>query len=96
MTRTGALEAQLSMDAAMEGAEEWTARALTAIGNALRGWTITADYLRRGIGDPPNPNVIGAVFRTAKRQGLIRYTGEQVLSTRPETHGRYIRVWERL
>lgn len=94
--RTGALETQLSMDAAMERAEDWAGRARGIIEDWFPGHRFVADDIRHTIGDPPaHGDALGAVLRNAKKAGLIRYTGEQVISSRPEAHGRYLRVWIR-
>lgn len=96
MSRTGALETQLSMDVALERAEPWSEVALKAVEDWTPGGRLTSDVLREWVGDPPgHADAIGAVFRTAKRRGWLRYTGEQVISSRPSAHGRYLRVWER-
>jgi hypothetical protein len=94
--RTGALETQLSMDAALENAEDWATDAHRWIAELLfPGVHLTAESLRRAVGDPPNPNAMGAVFRSAARAGLITCTGWQT-SKRPERHGAVIREWRRL
>ncbi|KKL09646.1 hypothetical protein LCGC14_2563800 [marine sediment metagenome] len=38
---------------------------------------------------PPHPNCVGAIFADKR----FMATGERVRSTRPEAHGREIRVW---
>ncbi len=43
---------------------------------------------------PANPNVIGAGFREANRLGIIRPTGQFVMSARHQAHRRRVQVWE--
>lgn len=47
------------------------------------------------IGPPPEPRALGAVFRRAVRDGLIEATNEWVRGTRPDSHGRPVRIWRR-
>lgn len=96
MTRTGALETQLSMDVALERAEPWSTRAAACIGAMLSGTRFTADHVRWIVGDPPgHGDAFGAVFRSAARHGLITCTG-YTTSKRPDAHGRLLREWRRL
>lgn len=47
-----------------------------------------------GVGAPPEPRALGAVFRAAQRDGLIKPTSRYVPSDRPGRHRGPIRVWE--
>lgn len=76
--------------------DHWTRDALEAI-HLLRAnqATFTADDLHDLVGTPEHssPNVIGAVFREAKRHGYIKPTGVFVKSHRRTTHGRILMEW---
>ena len=52
------------------------------------GW-VTSDRLHDVMGPPPHPSCYGAIFNDKR----FVTTGERVRSTRPEAHGREIRVW---
>ena len=94
--RTGALETQLSMDAALERAEDWGEKAMDAIKRMPSLHYFTADTIRLMAGDPPaHGDAMGAVFRSAARAGLITCTGTTT-SKRPDAHGRLLREWRRL
>ena len=56
---------------------------------ARDGW-VTIDRVREYVGDPPKPNMAGAVFR----HGWVS-TGEMIQSERPERHGAWNRKWRR-
>jgi|10_taG_2_1085330.scaffolds.fasta_scaffold08060_3 hypothetical protein len=58
-----------------------------------RGTEITSDDLRRLMPDPESPNVVGAVFTSARKLGLISRTGRSVPSNRSDAHGRLIQTW---
>lgn len=53
-----------------------------------KGW-VTIDDVREFVGDPPKPNMAGAVFR--KGWKLISYQP----SSRPARHANRVGVWER-
>jgi hypothetical protein len=94
--RTGVLETQLSMDAALDHAEDWAERAERWFHSVNHGVSFTADDLRELVGDPPaHGDAMGAVFRSAARAGLITCTGTTT-SKRPDAHGRLLREWRRL
>jgi hypothetical protein len=94
--RTGRLETQLSMDAALERAEDWAGKAEAAIRWMEKGWRFSADDVRALVGHPPgHGDAFGGVFRNARRAGLIRAIG-YTTSSRPKAHGRVLREWERL
>lgn len=50
---------------------------------------VTTDDLHHVMGPPPHDNCYGAIFHDKR----FVATGERVRSTRPEAHGREIRVW---
>ena len=52
------------------------------------GW-VTSDKLHDVMGTPPHDNCYGAIFHDKR----FVWTGERVRSTRPEAHGRDIKVW---
>ena len=69
----------------------WLLRAReAALFLASTNGTVTIDEVRDEVGDPPNPNLCGLVFRTG-----WKFTGEMVESTRPERHGAWNRKWRR-
>jgi hypothetical protein len=94
--RTGQLEMQLGMDAAIDRAWDWAEEARYAIEHSYKpGERFTADDLRGPAGDPPaHGDALGAVLRNAYKAKLIRPVG-YVTSTRPDAHGRVIREWVR-
>ena len=51
--------------------------------------TVTTDDLHLVMERPPHDNCFGAIFKDRR----FVPTGERVRSTRPEAHGREIRVW---
>jgi hypothetical protein len=52
------------------------------------------DDVRRIAGNPPHPNVMGAIFRSMARRGLIVPAGVGV-ARRPERHASICRLWRR-
>ena len=66
----------------------YKARAV-ATGMAWVHGKVTSDNLHVVMGEPPHPNCYGAIFHDKR----FKATGERVRSTRPEAHGREIRVW---
>lgn len=79
----------------------WFDRATTAlIALAASGDPFTSDDLIDVVGVPdadhqPNArnNQVGAVFREAARQGIIRSEGRVVQSRQPHRKGGAVRVW---
>ena len=53
-----------------------------------------AEDLRKAAGEPPSPNCMGAVFRKAFKDGIIRPDGVGIAS-RPERHASLLRAWRR-
>jgi hypothetical protein len=51
--------------------------------------TATSDDLHRVMAKPPHDNCYGVIFKNKR----FAPTGERIRSTRPEAHGREIRVW---
>lgn len=49
----------------------------------------------RYLPEPHHDNCWGALFNVASRQFVIKPTGNMVVATRPEAHGRMIRTWLR-
>jgi len=96
MTRTGVLETQLSMDAALErvASDGWALRARDAVDRFSRaGVTFTAETLRDDVGDPPGSgNACGALLHSLARQGLIVEAGSR-RAARPDARGRRLIVW---
>lgn len=97
MTRTGLLEGQLGMDAALARVEDsgWAQRAREAIRVfTAAGVTFSAEDVRARAGDPASPNAMGALMRMAVHEGLIEVAGTR-RSTRPDARGRQLPVWRR-
>ena len=93
--RTGSLETQMSMDAALErvASSEWNGQARAWFADAIHfGWEMNADSLRDWCGDPPSDNAMGALFREFEKAGKIEMVGER-RSSRPQARGRWVRVW---
>jgi len=81
--------------AVLEPAVPWKVRALGEIEDlAKTGATFNADTLReRGVEEPPiNQNQWGALFRAAKRAGLIT-KAEYSSSQRKSRHGGHLYAW---
>lgn len=97
------LELGLSLKAkgqarATAGATEWHEIALKWLSEALGDFS--ADDLVEDIGLPNKVatngnNAVGAVFSSARKQGMIRRVG-WTQSRRPESHGRVVAVWSRI
>lgn len=65
---------------------------------AFKGEGFTTDQVwdvldRSGIESPDEPRALGAVFRQACQDGLIRATGEYRPSARPVCHASPKRIW---
>jgi hypothetical protein len=72
---------------------EWRYRALRCIEDlADKGEPFTSDDVHYEIGDPPEPNQMGAAFRDAHGMQLIQPIGTKK-SNRKESKGRLIQVW---
>lgn len=71
------------------------AEAIELLARPLQGtrWSFTAEDVRRMIGDPPHPNVLGAALSAAARAGTIVAVG-WTDSTRTAARGRPLRKWE--
>lgn len=74
----------------------WTVQARNAMRAIVgRGEPFTSDVLWGEVNTrPPEPRAMGAIFQWAMEQGMIERTGLTVASTRPEAHGRPVRVWK--
>ena len=94
--RTGVYETQLGLDSLLDrdDAAEWTREARHVIASfCADGVPFTAEAVRSLMEtDPPNPNLWGAVFKAAAREKWIRHIGYRN-ATRPDAHGRPIKVW---
>lgn len=60
---------------------------------AMRERTFTTDELHRVIGDPPEPNWLGAMIAQLRNKKIIRKIGYRT-SQRKEANGRAIAIWE--
>lgn len=83
---------------ATEAALEWHEQALDWIRSSADRFT--ADDLVLSVGLPNvsasnKNNAVGAVFSAARRQRLIRRV-DWTQSTRPESHGRVVAVWQKI
>tara|TARA_R110000824_G_scaffold20947_2_gene78577 strand:+ start:1076 stop:1597 length:522 start_codon:yes stop_codon:yes gene_type:complete len=65
----------------------------------LQPYALTSDDLRKRVEHLiprlHSTNIIGSLFRRAKREKLIESTGDFVSSELPQSHGRPIRVWRK-
>lgn len=84
---------QLILDALLP---QWHERAIGYIEKLSPGTTFTSDALRRAIGEPSESNQVGGVIQLAKRRGWIAFAGRDVCSERPQSRGRWIRIWRRI
>lgn len=95
--RTGALETQLGMDAALARveADEWAQRARMEIKTCIAyRIPFDAEDIRQIVGDPPGSgNALGALFKEFADAGLIEIVGTRK-ATRPDAHGRRLMVWK--
>ena len=82
MTTPAALEDLAWTDDAQDWLRAWGAS----------GLTFTAEDMRRSFRPAPNPNQIGAAFKTACASKLIKPIGF-VESTTPSRNGAVIRIW---
>jgi hypothetical protein len=73
---------------------DWSYDALAYIESLPTGAQVDADNVRRRCGSPNPPNAMGALFRAASHEGLIRVV-DFANSTRPTRHGSLTRLWER-
>lgn len=77
----------------------WMDAAFGAVGAlALICATFTTDDVwavldKREVTPTHEPRAMGAVMRRAKRAGVCAASDSYIPSTRPESHGRPIRVW---
>lgn len=74
-------------------ASAWKVKAAEAMEELIRyGSHFSADDLVAIAGMPPRPNMLGGVFISARKAGLIRPAG-YTQATRPEAHARVQRTW---
>ncbi len=66
---------------------------------ALQPYALTSDDLRKRVEHLiprlHSTNIIGGLFKRAKREKIIESTGDFVPSELPQSHGRPIRVWRK-
>lgn len=74
--------------------EEYSAKAQSWVRSLPKGYQIDALVLRKVVGDPPHPNLIGAIFRELAKNKIITKLGYRK-SPRPERHAAEIRFYER-
>jgi hypothetical protein len=86
----------------LENAGTWTDGAMFLLHKFIRKTNVefTSDDFRAyalnvGLKPPHHHNAWGALFTLASKMDLIRPTGNFWESTRPESHRRFIRGWER-
>jgi hypothetical protein len=73
--------------------KEWERLALTEIFRlAKSGIVFTADDVRERVSDPPNPNLMGKLFRSTSRMGKIVSVGYS-RSLRRLRHGAVVQNW---
>jgi hypothetical protein len=73
---------------------DYAARASEFVERLPTGALLDAELLRKAIGDPPHPNLIGAIFRTLAKRKLIVKSGYR-MSSRPSRHAAEIRCYTR-
>lgn len=78
-----------------EERQRWLRWADAGISLLGPGREFTADSVREFAGEPPHPNLVGAAFRKAHKDGLIEPAG-WTEATRPERHASALRVWRRV
>jgi hypothetical protein len=72
----------------------WQSAARAAIMDlALAGQQFTAEDVRSRVGDPPTPNIMGAMLNVAARKGIIRRAGIDA-ARRSSAHARMVSTWE--
>lgn len=82
--------------------DEWKGAAMHVMRRlAVKMRYVTADDFHKiaeeeGLVRPHHPNAIGALFRYAGTQKLLRRTNETRPSVRPSRHANEVRVWESL
>ena len=94
--QTGEQRKRIGQNRTLNANGEWAAKALPLFRNGELGKSgdeITSDDLRDLMPEPPTPAIVGAVFTTARKAGLIKRTGRSVPSFRPEANGRLIQEW---
>lgn len=75
--------------------ESWSEDAIaTIVGLSHAYETFTAEDLARELRKPPHPNLAGAAFSAARKQGLIEAAGYTTSNT-PSRHHGVVRVWRR-
>lgn len=85
---------QLDFTQVTFGVDPWVGNAMRALEWLARSCPLfDADTLRERVGDPPNPPLMGMVFKRAQREGWIESVGFRV-SDRAERHAAPIRTWQ--
>jgi hypothetical protein len=85
--------------AKVEGAEStpdtlWRLKAEEAVSYFCRqGAEFDAEDIRATAGSPSRPNMMGALFMSLRRQGLIVPTGRIRQADRSERHASQMRTW---
>lgn len=79
---------------------DWKQSAELAVANAARRGLFTTDdvwaVLDAGTASTHEPRALGAIMRRMAKDGFITATDEWRVSSRPECHGRHVRVWRGL
>jgi len=76
-------------------ADGWFDHALSVIEEQPQDREFTADDIRVLVGAPTVPNLMGALFRSARALGFIESTGRIEQSAHPARRGGADRVWRR-
>lgn len=67
--------------------EPWRTNAERAVRSRCElGEPFSSNEIREDVGDPPKPNMFGALFKWAEREGLVKWDGHVTHSTKPERH----------
>lgn len=81
--------------AAKKTNEGWATEAMLFVAELPKGATFTADDLTDAVGEADSTGATGAIFKAAATAKLIREYG-YTNSTRKTSHGRVLRIWERI
>lgn len=71
----------------------YATRARAWIEHLQPGEEFTADAIRSAIGEPDDPNTLGAVIVGLSKAHKIIFRGREMRSGRHEARGRWQRVW---
>lgn len=93
----GILDKADGVDQAIVHGDEWyETQFLRRIRSFQLGAHFTVDDVVPHVGLPPgNPNLVGALFSTAKKLGYCESTGRHTRAQRRERHAGMVLIWRR-